>query len=93
MIILIWIKQGTFYERYHTIYRQDKGSKNTQTQIEILNGDIIFSIRNEDEKSSRNKTLVQKTVSYQGHFASQEEFCLIMQGFNIIHHFYNQAAV
>lgn len=30
---------------------------------------------------------------YQCHLASQQKLCLTMQGFNIIHHLYNQAAV
>ena len=32
-------------------------------------------------------------ASYQRHLARQQQVCLIMQGFDIIHHVYHKAAV
>lgn len=49
--------------------------------------------KEEDEKKSRNNPSDFSFISYQGHFASQEQLCLVMQGFYIIHHLYNKVAV
>lgn len=63
-----------------TCYKEDQNQQNVARQ-------------GNSRRGREEAVLHVLSASYQRHLARQQQLCLIMQGFDIIHHLYNKAAV